>query len=404
MLGGLGRPGRPVALALVVALAVAAVLAGVAVLKPGTPAGRPAGSAREALGSRRFDHQRARCRVQPAETTRAAPASTRLLLGLEASVGLFTGPSRCEELQLAQQTGVHALREDLLWADAEPRPGHYSWGVEDSLVRAVTDSGLTLLPVLDAPPRWAAAASTGLPSDPAAFAAFTAAVVRRYGPGGTFWHAHPRLPVRPLVSYELWNEPWQATANRDPGLYARLVRAAVVAGRAVSPKARFLVDAETTYVKLDGQMADWLAGMYAAVGHLGRYFDALSVHPYGGDPGVYIKGDSLSPPVLVDTVRRELIAHGDGDRPLWVTEVGWSTCTGNQYCVSSARQAAYLREFLKLARTSWRSFVRAVFVYDLRDSGAHPRTDVPAWYGLLAPDLFRKPAWYVLRAAASQAG
>ncbi len=261
-----------------------------------------------------------------------------------------------------------------------------------------------VLPILDDAPAWAAQTSSTVPSAPASYAAFTAAAVARYGPGGAFWRAHPRLPARPLVWYELWNEPYYADHNRDPGVYARLVRAAVTAGRAANPAARFLIEGDASYESSAGNRADWIAGMYAAVPDLGRYFDGLAVHPYGGEPAAGSGQDIVNDPVArLEWSHQELEAHGDAGKPLWVTEIGWSTCAGILNCVSEAQQASYLRVFLRLARTRWRSYVRAVFVYQLHDEAPNPLTNREAWFGLLRPDLSHKPAWQVLHDAATGA-
>ena len=183
-------------------------------------------------------------------------------------------------------TGVQAVREDISWAQTEPKRNQFRWAHYDAVVRTATEAGLMVLPLLDEAPAWAAPTSTSLPSAPAGYAAFVAATVARYGPRGAFWRTNPRLPKHPLVWYELWNEPYYADHNRDPGVYARLVRAAVIAARAANPAARFLIEADAFYLTSAGDRADWIAGMYAAVPDLGRYFEALAVHPYGGDPAI----------------------------------------------------------------------------------------------------------------------
>jgi hypothetical protein len=363
---------------------------------------RPVPSARAiavsaAAGDARFNRGAARCRLRPLDRH----ASGGLLLGLSASLRLFDGGARCEEARLAQATGVQAVRDDISWADTEPEPGRYDWSNYDSVVTVATEAGLMVLPVIDDSPRWAAPSGDSLPSNPSGYAAFVAAVVGRYGPGGTFWRAHSRLPARPLTWYELWNEPYYAP-NPDPGQYARLVEAAVIAGRAANPAARFLIEADADYQTADGAEADWIAGMYGAVPDLGKYFDALAVHPYGGDPTIYTPlGDTEDQPGRLELEHQELASHGDGDKPLWVTEIGWSTCVGAGNCVSEAQQAAYLQSFLRLARSSWKAYVRAVFVYDLRDQAPNPIDNPAAWFGLLRPDLSPKPAWQVLHQAAT---
>ena len=80
------------------------------------------------------------------------------------------------------------------------------------------------------------------------------ALARRYGRGGSFWKAHPRLPYEPITDYEVWNEPnfgrlW--CPKPDPGAYARLYLAARSAVQAVDPKALVLVGGLAAFVTDD---------------------------------------------------------------------------------------------------------------------------------------------------------
>jgi Cellulase (glycosyl hydrolase family 5) len=380
-------------------LAVALVLVGVLAIVSGSSNVRGRKSAVE--GAERFDRAASSCSLT-AGAGHAGGVSPPLLFGLSASIRFFQGSARCEETRLAAQTGVQAVREDISWAETEPEPNRYDWTNYDAVVRTATEAGLMVLPIIDDSPAWAAPTRGCLPSGTGPYASFVAAVVSRYGPGGTFWRENPRLPSRPLTWYELWNEPWTSTCNRDPAVYARLVVAATNAGRAASHAARFLIAGETFYHTLSGAREDWISGMYAAVPDLGKHFDALSVHPYGGDPTVFSPGgDTDGQPGRLQLAYAELVAHGDADKPLWVTEIGWSTCAGASDCVTQSQQASYLHEFLRLATTTWRSYVRAVFVYDLRDIAPNPPDNDQAWFGLLRPDLSKKPAWWVLHDAAT---
>lgn len=374
----------------------------VVAIRLGQPPSRGGNAA--AVGNRRFARAAASCALE-GPATPPSRASPSLLLGISASIRLEPGAAKCEEARLAAETGVQAVREDLSWALTEPRENQYDWNNYDAVVRAATQAGLMVLPILDDAPTWASPGQGCLPSEPAAYASFTAATVARYGPDGEFWRENPDLPQRPLRWYELWNEPWTAACNGNAATYARLVVAAVTAGRHASPGARFLIGADTSVPAEGGTRGDWLDGMYAAVPDLGRYFDAVSVHPYGGNPDVYTPiGDTDHQPGRVEQLHAELAAHGDGNKPLWVTEIGWSTCSGTSGCVTEAGQAQYLDEFLHDAVTIWRSYVRAVFVYDLRDIAPSPADAREAWFGLLRPDLSRKPAWTVLHGFAGQLG
>ena len=360
---------------------------------------RPADAQAAERGDRRFNRASESCHLQPAVTNNAPP----LLLGVSAGLRYYTGRKLCEEVSLAEQTGVRSVREDLAWAVAEPRPGEFHWRSFDRIFQTAADAGLTVLPILDDPPHWAAATETTVPADPAAYATFVAAMVRRYGPGGTFWASHPAIAGNAPVWFELWNEPYHPTGEVYPGRYARLVRAAVTAGRAADPRARFLLEAALTYQAADGQTVNWVEQMYHAVPDLGEFFDGVAVHPYGGNPNVYTpQASTAGEPGQIAQIHAAFAQHGDGAKPFWVTEIGWSTCKGAYGCVTEAQQAQYLQSFLTLSETRWASYVRAVFVFGLRDLAPGARDNPQNWYGLLRPDLTRTPAWYVLRNFAKQ--
>ncbi len=113
------------------------------------------------------------------------------------------------------------------------------------------------------------------------------AVVHRYGPNGTLWAHHPQLRPYAVTTFDLWNEPYYdlgSDGRYDPARYARLVRAAATAGHAADGSARFLLAAEMQGTMITGhRWLWWVDAMYRAVPDLNRYFDGISVHPYGHD-------------------------------------------------------------------------------------------------------------------------
>ncbi len=298
--------------------------------------------------------------------------------------------------------GARYLREDLSWATVERRRGRFDWRRYDAVFGVAAQYGLTVLPVLDDAPRWSGGSERSLPTEQRALARFAARAVARYGPGGTFWRAHPELPRRPADHLELFNEPYlpdYSAGRPNPGQYARLVAAAVPAARAANPGVRFLIEADTTYSPDGGRTySDWLSGMYAAVPDLGSYFDAVAVHPYAkGSPLTYTPGvDDRRQSRRLERIHDALVARGAGDKHLWVTEVGWSTCRRGEDCVSESKQAAYLRDVFALQRVHWAGYVDAVFVYALQD---YPSRDSQGSFALLRRDGSRKPGWYAMRAA-----
>ncbi len=241
----------------------------------------------------------------------------------------------CLAAERAANSGVTYAREDFNWNLVERRRGTFDWRHQDNVVGAAARYGITVLPILDDPPGWAGGPL--LPKNAPAYARFTARAVARYGPGGTFWRRHRSLPQRPATWFELLNEPYYATSaghTPDPAAYARLVAATTPVARAANRRARFLLEAETTYF-VPGQPGsyDWIGGMYAAVPDLGRYFDGFAAHPYtSGSPLAWgpTPLDHRYQARRIEDMRAALVAHGDGAKHIWITEVGWSTCAAQR--------------------------------------------------------------------------
>src|SRR4030081_1276986 len=174
-------------------------------------------------------------RAQPLAGVPRAPAT--LILGVAANARWSDTQDRCRVAGLLQATAVRWTREDLSWNLVEPQRGVYDGTRFDTLLRFAAKNGITVLPIIDDTPKWAGPAPAALPYDAADYAAFVATVASRYGPGGQFWRAQPHVPARPLHWIELYNEPY--LSGQDARSYARLVRAAVVAARAVTPGLHF---------------------------------------------------------------------------------------------------------------------------------------------------------------------
>jgi polysaccharide biosynthesis protein PslG len=302
-------------------------------------------------------------------------------------------------------------REDMCWAQFEPVQGSYDWSSIDSFVLDAAKQNLTTLALLNCSPAWTGLKTFEVPSSPAAladYARMVGDVVARYGPGGALWQAHPEVPYHPVTWFEVWNEPYisdfmQNPGGPDPGIYARLVKAAAEAGRARNPSVHFLAEADTYAIQPNNARAPWADGMYAAVPNLNDYIDAVAVHPYAGvgrDPSIYTPGNKdRSYFRRIEEMRAAFVAHGAADKHFWITEIGWSTCPANSGCVSEQQQADYLSYVISMAKSY--GWVDAILPFRYRDdyrAASYP-SDSERWYGLLRPDFSPKPAFDVLRRA-----
>ena len=263
------------------------------------------------------------------QATGTATPSTRtrgsdLRLGIAyGDVLPFLDNSRLDaDLDDASYIGGNWIRVDLGWDDVQPVPGPYSWSRFDRVVAAARVRHLSVLALLAytppfARPRGCQGDKCG-PADPAAFAAFAAAAVRRYTPLG-------------VHDWEIWNEPnsvgfWQPAPN--PARYARLVRLTAAAIRAVQPTATVIL----------GSMA---AGKLTGIGipaitflrqlcadGVNRVVNAIGWHPYSypalpnatnvHNPWNLISADSPS-------FESVLAQAGTPHLPVWITEYGAPT-------------------------------------------------------------------------------
>ena len=328
-------------------------------------------------------------RVRPRHTT------GRLIAGQHAVLRGLTGAALCRRARLAARSGATMIREDLEWSVLEPERGVYRWDLSDRIFAAAAQSGLRVLPIIDEVPAWAGDDQSALPSDPATYAAFVAKVVDRYGPHGRFWRHHrSQVPGRAPTWFELWNEPFYgafSAGHPDAGRYARLVRASVRAGRKADRTARFLVASELTSDRDPPEQ--WMSAMYAAVPHFSHYVDGFAVHPYSLlPPDLYTPGKSRRQTRRVEDIRRFADRHGGSHKPIWITEIGWPTCSDLDSCVTEQTQASDVDAVFRLARTRWKRYVRAVFLYALVDSGVRA-AGREADFGVVHPGGSAKPAF-----------
>jgi hypothetical protein len=328
--------------------------------------------------------------------------SGRLDVGLNTNVGGWSDEAaRMDEIE--SQSGTKWMREAFDWSQMEPRRGTYDFSRYDWLVTLAAQNKVHLVANLVHTPSWAGAAWNTIPSDPSGFAEFVSTIVGRYGPHGSFWSTHPDLPKVPVRTYELFNEPYYDNGNAgdyDPGRYARLVKAAGAAGHSADRGAEFLLAAENEARSVGGSWMWWVAALYQAVPDLNDYFDGVAVHPYGTDltnlsyptPGrAYTGYDQIR---RVESIRREFVAHDAADKPLWLTEVGWPTCTdgGSSRCTTTTGQAQRIQSVFDYARRTWKDYVQGIFVYGYQDNGqnsADPDNDygLVTWSGAAKPSL-----------------
>jgi hypothetical protein len=310
--------------------------------------------------------------------------------------GIHTIRADDDLLQLADDGGFAWMIQLLEWREVEPAPDEWFWEYTDWLVRAKEYYGLDLVLRLDHPPEWAISPGGVVPVDVAAYAAFAGRVAARY-----------RGRVN---AYVVWNEPnlapeWEGQAP-DPAGYVELLCAAHSAIHAADPDALVVSASLAPTNHTDASALDdrlYLQAMYAA-GASGC-FEVLGAHPYGfayppDDP--YGAHDGLNFARLAD-LRAIMIEEGDGDKPVWATELGWTTDTvgvGQQWLqVSEEEQGHYLVGAFQQGAQHW-PWLERIAVWNL--SIGLSADDEKRGYSLLADDGTPKPAYGALAVMVSE--
>ena len=303
------------------------------------------------------------------------------------------------ELDLLADAHANAVRIDLGWStlQADGRNSWSSWYVAkaDAFFAQAHARGIKVLVTFWTTPCWASSAPASIkqdcagawwdrgvdrypPTDPADYARAAAWVVDRWG--------------EDIAALEVWNEPnYDAFFNtsNDTADYAALLKATYPVVKQADPNATVLGPAMLM------SDAAWLGELYAA-GIKGS-FDAVSIHPfnYGFAPGDQTNryGPKYSYALGVPWVHDSMAAHGDGDKPIWFTEFGWSSCapTGtSSWCISEETQARYIADAWRMTR-DW-PYVEGAFIYSLRNKGTDPGGR-ESQMGMVHADFRPKPSY-----------
>lgn len=284
-----------------------------------------------------------------------------------------------------EEAGVGWAREDVHWWRVQPTATTWDWSFTDEAFRQLIRRDIKIVAVLGHPPGWATRYAGDQPDgisfyepDPQQFARFARAVVERYGAYVDHW--------------EIWNEPdnplfWLPAPNARN--YAELLKASAKSIRAVDPDAQIILGGvnpfDTTFLHTIAEAGAWDS------------FDILAIHPYV-DPLTPETGNIAA---SVDGIRA--LTSQYGARPIWATEVGWSSGKGDNDPVgltSADQQADYL---IRSTLLLWQAGVERIFWYTLKDDPGNP-------YGLFTYGTGRadfstpKPVFYAFQTMTRELG
>lgn len=286
------------------------------------------------------------------------------------------------ELDAAARTGASWLRVFIDWSRVEPMPGAFDWGYVDHWINGALARGIKVLGLIGYSPDWARAPGvyfTGPPVDPKIYASFVSTVVKRYGDRVTNW--------------EIWNEPnlplfWGFQDNRVAG-YTEILKAAYPAVKAVQPHSTVLAGGLSPAFAPDAPPT-FVTDMYAlgAKGH----FDAMAMHPYVFPHG--LAADTLNGWSDVERVHQIMVANGDGDKKIWMTEMGAPTSAPWAEGVTQQEQATQIVDGLRKAAQT--PYSGPAFIFSIRDSNSANQGNREDNFGIVTTDFQPKIAAQVL--------
>jgi polysaccharide biosynthesis protein PslG len=316
---------------------------------------------------------------------------------------------RERSLRMLSEAGFTTIRQHFPWEDIEIHgkgdfidrrndpAGVDAWAKYDNIVSLAERYNIEIIARLDNPPSWTRALTDTIgshapPDDFDHFGDYVAAVVSRY---------------RDQITYfQLWNEPniypeWgEQTVN--PEAFTELLCTGYRRAKEVNPEAVILAGALSPTISLSGRDLNdliFLQRMYQA--GAGDCFDIFSAQGYGLWSGPTDR--RLRPTVInyphVLLLRDVLVANGDAEKPIWISEAGWNTVPDGMPApygqVTLEQQARYAVDAYALAQAEW-PFVGVInYWFFKRPSDAE--MDQPWYYfRLLEPDFTATPAYRAL--------
>jgi hypothetical protein len=239
-------------------------------------------------------------------------------------------------------------------------------------------------------------------------------VMDQYGRRGIAFHLFYNDPTKLSLdnswgvwSFSSYNEP--DLANRDVNTVAATISANHTA----------LKSADSRHVLFEPALGDtntaglsWLEDLYNSDGQNGAqvktYFDVMDVHAYCKYADPYPPGLTHGVPEAligkIDTLRSLMTTHGDGDKPIVFTELGWSTYTGGAYlkAVDELTQRNYL---VRSHVISAAKDIKAIWWHNFQDNGTDPGSiehnfGIIDWYGDPKPAYF---GYYIMTKVLAEA-
>ena len=197
-----------------------------------------------------------------------------------------------------KQCGLGWMRTDFLWRLVEKKPGVWDFSQYDQIVNEAEKKNIHVLGILSYSVPWATPAW----EHPKQWAEYVSRTVSRYKGKVRHW--------------EVWNEQnisgfWK---NPDPEDYTRFLKLTYETAKKADP------DAVILYGGTAGIPMEFIEQSLKA--DAGKWFDIMNIHPYRH--GLDSLESTRRFASDIANVRTLLTKYGQGDKPIWITDMGWT--------------------------------------------------------------------------------
>lgn len=212
-------------------------------------------------------------------------------------------PLTNEKLAVCAAAHIRWVRADFTWSFAERPQGTWHFEAFDALLEKAQKYGIEILPILVYNAEWATPAHEHLDE----WTNYVRTLVTRYQDRLRCW--------------EVWNEPnlkqfWHV--NPDGAAYKTLLEASYKTIKGIDP------GLTVVYGGLAGVPMEFLTQSLDA--GAAEFFDVMNIHPYRGGFTSVQADNTLARDIqaVSDLIKN----YTDVPKPIWITEMGWSTLPG----------------------------------------------------------------------------